>query len=155
MRNDPDTPESGGACDAPVLVSACLAGLYCRYNGAVEAFEPVVDLIRRGLAVPFCPEAFGGLPTPRKPCEILDGRVVDPDGADRTAEFRRGAEEGLKLARLMGCRKAVLKARSPSCGSGEIYDGTFTSTRVPGDGFFARLLKEDGIAVRTEEDLAG
>ncbi|WP_272699029.1 DUF523 domain-containing protein [Desulfovibrio sp. Fe33] len=140
--------------DAPIIVSACLAGIYCRYNGEAEPFEPVVDLIRQGRAIPFCPEAFGGLPTPRRPCEILGDKVVDADGVDRTAEFRRGAEEGLRLAKLAGCREAVLKARSPSCGSGVIYDGSFTSTRVPGDGFFARLLKENGIAVRTEEDLA-
>ncbi|OIQ50238.1 hypothetical protein BerOc1_02169 [Pseudodesulfovibrio hydrargyri] len=141
--------------DTPILVSACLAGIYCRYSGAVEPIEPVVDLVRKGLAVPFCPEVHGGLPTPRRPCEILGDRVVDADGADRTAEFRRGAEEGLRLARLLGCRQAVLKSRSPSCGSGEVYDGTFTSTRVAGDGLFARLLKEHGITVRTEEDLAG
>ncbi|WFS62850.1 DUF523 domain-containing protein [Pseudodesulfovibrio thermohalotolerans] len=141
--------------DAPIIVSACLAGIYCRYNGEAQPFEPVVNLIRRGRAIPFCPEAFGGLPTPRRACEILGDRVVDADGVDRTAEFRRGAEEGLRLARLAGCREAILKARSPSCGSGEVYDGTFSSTRVPGDGVFARLLKENGIAVRTEEDLAG
>lgn len=141
--------------DAPIIVSACLAGIYCRYNGEVEPFAPVVDLVRRGLAIPFCPEAHGGLPTPRRPCEILGDRVVDADGADRTAEFRRGAEEGLRLARLVGCNGAILKARSPSCGSGVIYDGTFSSTRVPGDGLFAALLKADGIRVRTEEEVAG
>ncbi|WP_319582432.1 DUF523 domain-containing protein [uncultured Pseudodesulfovibrio sp.] len=140
--------------DTPILVSACLAGIHCRYNGQVESFEPVVDLVRRGLAVPFCPEVHGGLPTPRRACEILGDKVVDADGVDRTAEFERGAEEGLRLALLMGCREAVLKARSPSCGSGVIYDGTFTSTRVEGDGFFARILKEHGIVVRSEEDLA-
>ena len=141
--------------DTPILVSACLAGIFCRYSGEVESFEPVVDLVRKGLAVPFCPEAHGGLPTPRRPCEILGDKVVDADGVDRTAEFRRGAEEGLRLVKLMGCREAVLKSRSPSCGSGVIYDGTFTSTRVEGDGVFARLLKEHGVVVRTEEDLAG
>jgi uncharacterized protein YbbK (DUF523 family) len=141
--------------DTPVLVSACLAGLYCRYSGEAEPFEPVVDMVRKGLAVPFCPEVHGGLPTPRRPCEILGDKVVDADGADRTAEFLRGAEEGLRLAALLGCREAVLKSRSPSCGSGEVYDGTFSSTRVPGDGLFARLLKAHGITVRTEEDLAG
>lgn len=139
--------------DAPIIVSACLAGIYCRYNGEVEPFEPVVDLVRRGQAIPFCPEAHGGLPTPRCPCEIRVGRVVDTDGADRTAEFRRGAEEGLRLAILAGCREAILKARSPSCGSGEVYDGTFTGTRVPGDGLFAALLKDAGIVVRTEEEV--
>ncbi|WP_316898464.1 DUF523 domain-containing protein [Pseudodesulfovibrio indicus] len=140
--------------DAPIIVSACLAGIYCRYNGEAEPFAPVVDLIRAGRAIPFCPEAFGGLPTPRRPCEILGDRVVDADGVDRTAEFRRGAEEGLRLARLAGCNEAILKARSPSCGSGVIYDGTFTSTRIPGDGVFAALLKDASIRVRTEEDLA-
>ena len=141
--------------DAPIIVSACLAGFYCRYSGVAESFGPVVDLVRRGRAIPFCPEVFGGLPTPRKPCEIRGERVVEADGTDRTAEFRRGAEEGLRLASLVGCREAVLKSGSPSCGSGMVYDGTFSSTRVEGDGLFARLLKENGIAVRTEEDLAG
>jgi uncharacterized protein YbbK (DUF523 family) len=141
--------------DTPILVSACLAGIFCRYSGDAYPCEPVVDLVRKGLAVPFCPEVYGGLPTPRPPCEILGDKVVDAEGADRTAEFRRGAEEGLRLAKLMGCRQAVLKTRSPSCGSGEVYDGTFTSTCVAGDGLFARLLKEHGITVRTEEDLAG
>lgn len=141
--------------EPPIIVSACLAGIYCRYNGEVEEFAPVVDLVRQGRAIPFCPEAFGGLPTPRRPCEILDGRVIDPDGADRTAEFNRGAEEGLRLARLAGCREAILKARSPSCGSGVIYDGTFTSTRIKGDGCFAALLKANGVIVRTEEEYDG
>ncbi|MCJ2165444.1 MULTISPECIES: DUF523 domain-containing protein [unclassified Pseudodesulfovibrio] len=140
---------------APIIVSACLAGIYCRYSGEGQSFEPVVDLIRQGRAIPFCPEVFGGLPTPRLPCEIQGGCVVDSDGIDRTAEFRRGAEEGLRLARLAGCTEAILKAYSPSCGSGIIYDGTFSSTRIPGDGLFAELLKKNGILVRSEEDVFG
>jgi len=139
----------------PILVSACLAGMYCRYNGETVPFEPVVNLVRQGLAIPFCPEAHGGLPTPRRPCEILEGRVVDTDGIDLTEEFERGAHEGLRLVRLAGCTEAVLKARSPSCGCGIIYDGTFTSTRIKGDGVFARLLKAQGVRIRTEEDLDG
>ena len=136
----------------PVLVSACLAGIYCSYNGSYNTTESVVEMVRRGEAVPFCPEVHGGLPTPRPPCEkTADGRVVDNTGADRTAEFLRGAEEGLKLARLLGCEEAVLKARSPSCGLGVIYDGTFTSTRVEGNGVFAELLEKNGIRVRSEE----
>jgi len=137
----------------PIIVSACLAGIFCRYNGDVEPFEPVVELIREGRAIPFCPEAHGGLPTPRQPCEIQDSRVLDVDGNDVTTEFVRGAEEGLRLAKLVGCTEAILKARSPSCGSGVIYDGTFTSSRIPGNGVFAALLKENGIIVRSEEDL--
>lgn len=136
----------------PVLVSACLAGIYCSYNGSYNTTDSVVDLVRRGEAVPFCPEVHGGLPTPRPPCEInAEGHVVDNTGADRTEEFRRGAEEGLKLAKLLGCEQAILKARSPSCGKGVIYDGTFTSTRVKGNGVFADLLMKNGIAVLTEE----
>ncbi|MEF2230463.1 MAG: DUF523 domain-containing protein [Pseudodesulfovibrio sp.] len=138
----------------PILVSACLAGIYCSYNGSYNTTESVVELVRRGEAIPFCPEVHGGLPTPRPPCEIAaDGRVIDNTGADRTAEFRRGAEEGLRLAKLAGCEEAVLKARSPSCGKGVIYDGTFTSTRVEGNGVFADLLLSNGIRVRSEEAL--
>lgn len=139
--------------EKPIIVSACLAGVFCRYNGDIEPLEDVVELVRQNKAIPFCPEVFGGLPTPRQPCEILGGKVIDSDGIDRTTEFMRGAEEGLRLAKLTGCTEAILKARSPSCGSGTIYDGTFTSTRIPGDGVFAKLLKENGITVRSEEDL--
>ncbi len=138
---------------SPIIVSACLAGIFCRYNGDVQPFEPVVELVRKGRAIPFCPETHGGLPTPRPPCEIVDGRVVNSEGVDQTEQFRRGAEEGLRLAQLVGASEAILKANSPSCGNGEIYDGTFSSTRIPGDGFFAALLKEHGIAVRTEQEV--
>lgn len=138
---------------SPIIVSACLAGIYCRYNGETVSHPAILRLISEGDAIPFCPEAFGGLPTPRSPCEIRGDRVMDSDGVDRTAEFRRGAEEGLRLARLAGCTEAILKAYSPSCGFGVVYDGTFTSTRVPGNGLLADLLQKNGIAVRTEEDL--
>lgn len=135
-----------------IIVSACLAGIYCRYNGETVSFEPVVELVRQGKAIPFCPEAYGGLPTPRPPCEILDGRIIDTEGADLTEQFHRGAEEGLRLAQMVGCKEAILKAYSPSCGSETIYDGTFSSTRVSGDGVFAKILKDNGISVRTDED---
>ncbi|BCS89277.1 DUF523 domain-containing protein [Pseudodesulfovibrio sediminis] len=140
---------------SPCIVSACLIGMFCRYSGEVVSFGPAVELVRQGRAIPFCPEAMGGLSTPRKPCEIKDGRVVDSDGVDQTAAFRRGAEEGLRLAKLAGCTEAILKTRSPSCGCGIIYDGSFTSTCIQGDGVFAALLKEHGITVRSEEDLVG
>jgi len=141
--------------EAPIIVSACLAGIYCRYNGEVLPHEALVELVRQGRAIPFCPEVHGGLSTPRAPCEIQGDKVMDCDGVDRTEQFARGAEEGLRLARLVGATKAILKARSPSCGSGVVYDGTFSSTRVPGDGLFAKLLKENGFTVRTEEEYAG
>jgi len=137
----------------PIIVSACLAGIYCRYNGEVDGDPAIMKLIEEGRAIPFCPEAHGGLPTPRQPCEIQGDKVMDCDGVDRTTEFQRGAEEGLKLARLAGCTEAILKARSPSCGKDVIYDGTFTSTRIPGNGVFADILLKNGFTVRTEEEL--
>lgn len=137
----------------PIIVSACLAGIFCRYNGEVEGDPRVEEMVRNGEAVPFCPEAMGGLPTPRNPCEIRGDKVMDNQDNDCTVQFERGAEEGLRLARMYGCTEAILKARSPSCGSGIIYDGTFTSTRIPGNGVFARLLKANNITVRSEEDL--
>jgi len=134
------------------IVSGCLAGIRCRFDGQSTPFEPVVALIREGKAIPFCPEVYGGLPTPRPPCEIRDGRVVDVDGVDRTEAFALGAEEGARIALLAGCTHAILKANSPSCGCGVVYDGTFSSVKVPGDGLFARRLKEAGIIIQSEED---
>jgi len=134
-----------------VLVSACLAGIHSRYNGERKALEQVLDLIRQGVALPVCPEQLGGLPTPRPPCEILAGRVLNKDGQDQTAQFALGAEEGLRLARLFGATGAILKAGSPSCGCGSIYDGSFTGRRVPGNGVFAALLRAEGLAVMDEE----
>jgi len=137
----------------PIIVSACLAGIYCRYNGETESHPTILELIGKGKAIPFCPEAYGGLPTPRQPCEIVGDKVMDSEGVDRTAEFKRGAEEGLRLARMVGCTEAILRSRSPSCGKDVVYDGTFTSTRIPGNGLFADILLKNGITVRSEEDL--
>lgn len=133
------------------VVSACLAGEPCRYNGESFPCEAVQELVRTGLALPVCPEVLGGLPVPRMPSEIRAGRVIGKDGTDQTAAFTRGAEAALRLAREHGCTGAILKARSPSCGAGEIYDGTFTGTRVPGDGVFARMTREAGLDVWSEE----
>ncbi len=139
----------------PILVSACLAGLATRYNGTAAAFEPVLELIRQGRAIPVCPEQLGGRPTPRQPSEIRGGRVIDQHGTDQTKAFERGALEALRLAQLAGCRKAILKANSPSCGSGCIYDGNFSHKKIPGDGIFAKLLKQQGIEIETEENYQG
>lgn len=100
---------------------------------------------------PVCPEVLGGLPTPRVPSEIRGGRVVAKDGTDVTGAFTCGAEEALRLALENGCTAAILKARSPSCGSGEIYDGSFTGTRVPGEGVFARMARKAGLEIWSEE----
>lgn len=136
-----------------LLISACLLGCACRYDGKSKPNPLAVELARRGLAVPVCPEQLGGLPTPRKPSERQGGRVVMADGRDVTAEYRRGAEEALHLARLYGCTAAVLKERSPSCGKGQIYDGTFTGTLTAGDGVTAELLTAGGIKVYGESEL--
>ena len=100
------------------------------------------------------PEVYGGLPTPRTPAERIGSRVVTAAGADVTAQYRKGAEIALQLARLTGCRVAVLKANSPSCGHGTIYDGTFSGKKIPGSGVAAELLEQNGIAVYTDEDCA-
>ena len=136
-----------------VLVSACLLGMNCRYDGD-NNWEPALARIgERCHLVPVCPEVFGDLPTPREPSEIRQGKVYGRDGREVTVYFARGARETLKLARLFGCRTAILKERSPSCGSGQIYDGTFSGTRTQGDGITASLLKEHGIRVIGESKL--
>ena len=135
------------------LVSACLAGVPCRMDGQSKPVPAIRSLVERGEAVPVCPEVLGGLPTPRAPSERQpDGRVMNCEGRDVTAEFRLGAERALALCLERGCSCAVLKARSPSCGKGEIYDGSFTKTRVPGNGVCAELLLAQGIPVLTEEE---
>ncbi len=132
------------------VVSSCLAGLCCRYDGKDNADERVMELVRKGMAVPVCPEQLGGLPTPRPGCEIVDNRILTEQGFDVSESFLRGADEALKLVKLVGAEKAILKSRSPSCGSGKIYDGTFSRTLIDGDGIFAAMLKKEGVEVETE-----
>ena len=136
-----------------ILCSACLLGARCRYDGQGKPTQRVMELLKDHQLVPVCPEQLGGLPTPRPPCEMQgDGRVLNRQGDDKTAEFARGAEEALMLLRLTGCEAALLKARSPSCGKGMIYDGSFSGTLKPGNGVFAQKLVNEGIPVYTEED---
>ena len=133
-----------------ILVSACLLGAACRYDGAARS-HPEIDALRnKHTLIPVCPEQLGGLPTPREPSEIKSGRAVNASGRDVTENYERGAYEALRLAQRLGCRAAILKERSPSCGCGQVYDGTFSHTLVPGDGFTAALLKKSGIAVYGE-----
>ncbi|MBQ5992660.1 MAG: DUF523 domain-containing protein [Clostridia bacterium] len=136
-----------------IIVSACLAGFRCRYDGKTVPDADVVALVKRGEAIPVCPEMLGGLPCPRVPAErTADGtHVLSREGADVTEAFLRGASETLRLARLYGCDKAVLKARSPSCGCGRIYDGTFSGTLKDGVGVTAQTLLENGIAVEVKD----
>lgn len=141
-----------------VLVSACLMGFRCRYDGGAQRLGCLDALRERHVLIPVCPEVMGGLPTPREPSEIRDGRVVSRDGRDVTEAFRRGAREAEKIARTCGCGCALLKERSPSCGLGKVYDGTFSGTLTDGDGLCARLLADCGLRVigesRAEELLA-
>lgn len=130
-----------------ILVSACLLGVNCRYDGTGEMRESVKELMKDHQLIPVCPEILGGLKTPRCPAERQGDRVVTRDGEDVTEGYRRGAEETLKLAELFECSAAILKERSPSCGCGKIYDGTFTKTLKDGDGITAQLLKAHGIPV--------
>ncbi len=136
-----------------ILVSACLLGAYCRFDGQLIGDERVIRLAEDHTLIPVCPEVYGGLPTPRLPGEIRGGRVYDKAGGDVTEPYSRGALAALEFAHLTKCQCAVLKERSPSCGSGLIYDGSFSGRLIPGDGLTAALLKNNGITVFTPEDL--
>lgn len=138
-----------------VLVSACLLGVTCRYDGKCAEVEAVRrEACARGW-IPVCPEQLGGLCTPRTPAERQGDRVCTRNGGDVTEAYRRGAEEALRLAKLYGAKYAMLKERSPSCGSGTIYDGTFSSAKIPGDGVTAQLLKAAGVEIFGESRLEG
>ena len=132
------------------LCSACLLGIKCRYDGTSNSNEKILQLAKKEILIPVCPEQLGGLPTPRHPSEIREGRVFTKSGKDVTKEFVKGAEEVLKIAKLMNIKEAILKQRSPSCGSGKV--GLLSGETAKGDGFTAALLKRNGIKVRTEED---
>lgn len=139
----------------PLLISACLLGVACRYDGQSKPLpsEKIDALREKYLLIPVCPEQLGGLPTPRLPCELSDGRAIRSDGADLTDAYTKGADETLRLAKTLGAKSALLKAKSPSCGSGRIYDGSFSGTLIDGDGVTAALLKANGINVFSELEL--
>ncbi len=140
------------------LVSACLAGLNCRYNGSNCAHAQVQALVDKGKALPICPEQLAGLQTPREACEILtdsDGnrKVIGKNGRDYTQIYQTGAERTLTLCKAFKIKKAILKSGSPSCGSGKIYDGTFSCRLIDGDGITASRLKQHGILVENDKSL--
>jgi uncharacterized protein YbbK (DUF523 family) len=146
-----------------IVVSACLVGINTAYSGSNFENEKVKQMVAEGKAIPICPEQLGGLPTPRDLQEIQGGtgkdvwegkaRIMTIKGGDTTEAFLNGAQAALKIAQLVKAEEAILKAGSPSCGCGWIWDGTFTRTSRPGDGVTTVLLKENGIPTRTEEDL--
>lgn len=136
-----------------ILVSRCLFGEPCRYDGASRPCPAVEALRERYEPIPICPECDGGLPVPRVPCERRGDRVVSKDGRDMTAPYRLGAEQALERAKETGAKIAVLKSNSPSCGVGRIYDGSFSGKLTDGDGVTAELLKSAGIELYTENDI--
>lgn len=136
-----------------LLVSACLLGVGCRYDGQSNQLPQLKALLKEHTCIPVCPETLGGLPTPRTPAERQGSRVMDKEGNDVTEAFVRGTAEVLRLANLYGCKAALLKERSPSCGCGQIYDGTFTGTLAEGDGLTAQMLKRQGLTVYGESQL--
>jgi uncharacterized protein YbbK (DUF523 family) len=138
-----------------ILVSGCLLGVNCKYNGGNNKSEKLLEILDKYGFVPVCPEQLGGMTTPRKPSEISkDGKiVVDTEGQENTEFFLKGAEETLKIAKIFKAKYAILKERSPSCGSSFIYDGTFSGKLIPGKGFTAALLEENGIKVYSEEEI--
>lgn len=130
-----------------LLISACLLGRNCKYSGG-NNYTPAVEKLKdRYELVPVCPECMGGLPIPHDPSERVGDKVISRTGTDVTAPFQRGAELALRRARQTGAKLALLKERSPSCGCGTIYDGTFTGTVVPGDGVAAELLAKNGVTI--------
>lgn len=145
-----------------ILVSACLLGTNCKYNGGNNLTPKLMELKKENIFIPVCPEESGGLLTPREPCEIQNGmgkdvlegksRVINKTGDDVTESFILGAKETLALAKQHSCPLAVLKSRSPSCGCGVIYDGTFSGELIEGNGVTAQMLLDNEIVVMTEKD---
>lgn len=125
-----------------ILVSACLLGQNCKYSGGSNYCPAVLDFVQGHRVIPVCPEVLGGLPTPRSPAEIVAGQVINRDGVSVDREFRTGAAKALEIAREQKADLAILQSRSPSCGVKEIYDGSFTGRKIPGQGVFAALLQE-------------
>ena len=136
-----------------ILISGCLLGLKCRYDAKEKKLPEIEKLIESYNLIPVCPEQLGGLPTPRIPAERVKDRVITQVGVDVTKEYQIGAEEALKIAKLYNCKKAILKEKSPSCGCGKIYDGTFSKNLIVGNGVTADLLLKNGIEIFGESKI--
>lgn len=136
-----------------ILVSACLLGERCRYDGESRANEQIIRLKEKYNLIPVCPEVLGGLPTPRTPCEIIKDKVISQNGEDRTENYKKGAEIALKTALETDCKIAVLKSKSPSCSIKQIYDGSFSKTLINESGIAARLFVKNGIKVIDENEI--
>lgn len=136
-----------------VLISACLLGVNCKYSGGNNYKKQVELLKEKYNLIPICPEIYGGLETPREPSEIVDSKVLNKKGIDVTYQFKKGAEETLKLAEFYKVKFAILKEKSPSCGFEEIYDGTFSGKLKKGNGITAELLFQNGIKIIGESNI--
>ncbi len=136
-----------------IICSACLLGINCRYDGKNNLNKKVLDLTKKAILIPVCPEQFGGLPTPREPAEQKGNKVFTKSGKDVTKYFLKGAKEVLKIVKFFGIKEAILKQKSPSCGYGKIYDGTFSGKLIEGNGITTKLLKKKKIKIFSEEDL--
>ena len=139
-----------------ILISACLLGVTCRYDGLSKPLDrEIIEKLRAKYhLIPICPEIMGGLPTPRIPAEISsDGKVLRRDGADVTENYIRGAQEALRLAEIFECDTALMKEKSPSCGAGKIYDGSFSKTLTSGNGITADLLQKNGLQIVGESEI--
>ena len=130
-----------------IMVSACLLGENCKYNGGNNKSESLLRLLSDHSVIPVCPEVLGGLPTPRVPAEIVEGVVTNREGASVDKTFRQGAEKALQIAKLELPDLIILQSRSPSCGAKQVYDGTFSGTLVPGQGVFAAMAQQAGFRV--------
>ncbi|WP_446897574.1 DUF523 domain-containing protein [Clostridium sp. LBM24168] len=147
-----------------IAVSACLCGINTRYNGSNSLNSRILKLMESGKIIPFCPEQLGGLSTPRLPCEISGGCgsdviegnaiIIDSKGRNLTDKFLRGAYESIKICRKCNIKTAILKSKSPSCGYGEIYDGSFTGNRIIGNGVTAEIFIRNGIKILKEREIA-
>lgn len=136
-----------------IIVSACLLGIPCRYDGKSKPVNEVIALKDKYELIPVCAEVLGGLSTPRIGAEIVGNKVIKKDGVDVTEEYHIGAKEALKIALENGCTKAILKSKSPSCGKGKIYDGTFTRTLIDGNGILTELFIKNKIKVYSETEI--
>jgi purine nucleoside phosphorylase len=134
-------------------VSACLLGENCKYNGGNNYNKKLVDFVKDHEVIPICPEVFGGLPTPRKPAEIVDGIVKLESGLSVDKEFKKGAQKALGIILKNQVDLVILQSRSPSCGVNKVYDGTFTGKIIDGQGIFTKILKENEVPVIDVEDL--
>lgn len=139
-----------------IIVSACLAGCECRYDGKSNEIPEIKNLVLKNKAIALCPEELGGLSTPRITCEIVESRnelkVMGQDNNDYTAQFTKGAEIVTNVAKALNCKTAILKANSPSCGYGKIYDGSFTGKYRKGNGITSQLLGNNGVQILNEEN---